>query len=92
MLPFCPESPRQLVWHGKYDEAEKVLARIYPTATKEQIIAKRALIQGTVEAARLNNYGETRWQKIKQLHTVPSNFRALVCACGLMVISQMSGL
>ncbi|KAI7197907.1 general substrate transporter [Hortaea werneckii] len=29
--------------------------------------------------------------KIKQLHTNPANLRALVCACGLMVISQMSG-
>jgi len=33
----------------------------------------------------------SRWQKIKLLHTNGANFRALVSACGLMVISQMSG-
>ena len=91
MLPFCPESPRQLIWHGKYEEAEKVLARVYPKATPEQILAKRTLIKQAVDVAKENNYGQSRWSKIKQLHTVPSNFRALVCACGLMVISQMSG-
>jgi MFS transporter, SP family, solute carrier family 2 (myo-inositol transporter), member 13 len=91
MLPFCPESPRQLIWHGKYDEADKVLARVYPRATPQQILAKRTLIMQAVDIAKLNSYGESRWSKIKQLHTVPANFRALVCACGLMVISQMSG-
>lgn len=91
MLPFCPESPRQLVWHGKYDEADKVLGRVYPKGTPEQILAKRTLIKQAVDVAKENNYGQSRWSKIKQLHTVPSNFRALVCACGLMVISQMSG-
>lgn len=91
MLPFCPESPRQLIFHGRYEEAEKVLAQVYPTATPEQILAKRQVIKQAVDVAKQSDYGETRWQKIKQLHTVPSNFRALVCACGLMVISQMSG-
>lgn len=91
MLPFCPESPRQLVFHGKYEEADRVLARVYPNATPEQILAKRQLIKQATDIAKENNYGETRWAKIKQLHQVPSNFRALVCACGLMVASQMSG-
>jgi len=43
------------------------------------------------EQSKELNYSQTRWSKIKQLHTVPSNLRALICACGLMVISQMSG-
>jgi len=31
---------------------------------------------------------ESRWSKIKQLlHTVGSNFRALISACGLMALS-----
>lgn len=91
LLPLCPESPRQLVWHGKIAEAEDVIRKIYKGATHEQVQAKVALIVAACEASKEVNYSETRWSKIKQLHTVPSNFRALLCACGLMVISQMSG-
>jgi len=91
VLPFCPESPRQLVWHGKLQEAESVIRKIYAGATDQQVKDKVALIHQACEESKELNYSETRWSKIKQLHTIPSNLRALVCACGLMVISQMSG-
>ena len=32
LLPWCPESPRQLVAHGKLESADAVLTRIYPTS------------------------------------------------------------
>lgn len=91
LLPFCPESPRQLAYHGRLAEAEAVIAKIYKGATPEQVRAKVALIAKACEESKELNESETRWSKIKQLHTVPSNLRALICACGLMVISQMSG-
>lgn len=91
LLPFCPESPRQLVWHGKIAEAESVIRKIYKGASEEQVRNKVGLIVAACEASKELNYNESRWSKIKQLHTVPSNLRALICACGLMVISQMSG-
>ena len=91
LLPFCPESPRQLCYHGKLQEAEAVLAKIYAGATPEQIRNKVALIAGACEESKELNQSGTRWSKIKRLHTDPACFRALVCACGLMVISQMSG-
>lgn len=91
LLPFCPESPRQLVWHGKTEEAAKVLRKIYNSASEEQVCNKIALIVHACEESKELNYSQSRWSKVKQLHTIPSNFRALVAACGLMVISQMSG-
>lgn len=91
LLPFCPESPRQLIYHGKLEEAEVVLLKIYKGATIEQVRAKVALIAAACEEAKELNENESRWSKIKQLHTQPSKLRALVVACGLMVISQMSG-
>ncbi|KAK7899730.1 hypothetical protein LTR67_003475 [Exophiala xenobiotica] len=91
LLPFCPESPRQLIYHGKIAEGEAVLLKIYKGATREQIQAKTALIAAACEEAKELNEDQSRWSKIKQLHTNPANFRALLCACGLMVISQMSG-
>ena len=90
LLPLCPESPRQLIYHGKIQQAEQVLTRIYHGATPEQVRAKTALIAAACEEAKEIAGSATQWQKIKMLHT-GSNFRALVTACGLMVISQMSG-
>ena len=49
------------------------------------------MIHAACEEAKELNENQTRWAKIKLLHTNKANFRALVCACGLMVISQMSG-
>lgn len=91
MLPFCPESPRQLVVRGKHEEAERVIAKIYKHATPQQVSDKVRLIAKTIDESRKFTEGKSMWFLVKRLHNVPSNFRALVCACGLMVISQMSG-
>jgi SP family myo-inositol transporter-like MFS transporter 13 len=91
MLPFCPESPRQLVYRGKTEEAKVVFRRIFHEATEEQVENKVKLIQSSIEQSHNATEGLTRWQIVKRLHTIPRNFRALVVACGLMVISQMSG-
>lgn len=91
MLPWCPESPRHLIYHGQHERARLVLYRIYSQATEAQIDFVAANIASACDDARRNNENESRWSKIKQLHTVPANLRALFSACGLMVISQMSG-
>ncbi|KAL4882589.1 general substrate transporter [Aspergillus karnatakaensis] len=91
LMPFCPESPRHLAYNGRMDEARSVIARIYSGASETQIDAVLASIQAGCEEARVISGGESGWQKIVRMHTVPSNFRALLCACGLMVISQISG-
>lgn len=91
LLPFCPESPRQLIVKGHEEEAAKVFHRIFHKATPEQITNKIKLIKMSMAEAETATEGKTRWQIIKELHTNPRNFRALVVACGLMVISQMSG-
>ena len=91
LLPFCPESPRQLIYRGRLEEAEGVLLKIYNGATVDQVRSKVALISAACEEAKELNENQSRWSKIKQLHTNPANLRALIAACGLMVISQMSG-
>jgi len=80
LLPFCPESPRQLIFHGRHAEAENVLAKIYKGASDTQIKAKVALIAAACEEAKELNESSSRWAKIKLLHTNPAYFRALVCA------------
>ncbi|KAK7513186.1 general substrate transporter [Phyllosticta citriasiana] len=36
-MPLCPESPRQFVSHGKFEEAEAVIKRVFPQATDKQV-------------------------------------------------------
>ncbi|UNI15407.1 hypothetical protein JDV02_001942 [Purpureocillium takamizusanense] len=89
LLPFCPESPRQLIAHGHMDEANRVIAKVYPFATDEQVKAKTNHILCTIRAESMAE--KSLWWQFKQLHCVPSNLRALIAACGAMAISQLGG-
>lgn len=91
LLPFCPESPRQLVYHQRLDEAKAVLRRIFPNATEEMVENKTQHIVYHVEEAKSYTSGMSQWWVLKQLYVVPANLRALVAACGLMGISQLGG-
>ncbi|KAF7535714.1 hypothetical protein G7054_g5098 [Neopestalotiopsis clavispora] len=91
LLPFCPESPRQLLFHGKTEEARGVIQRIFKNASPEMVDDKVRRIESSVNQSKSTLEGRSRWAAIKRMHTNPANFRALVCACTLMVISQLSG-
>ncbi|KAL7757182.1 hypothetical protein ACKLNR_011709 [Fusarium oxysporum f. sp. zingiberi] len=91
LLPRCPESPRQLIAHGKRDEAEKCLRRVYPAATEEQLKSKLERLVWTVEVESSVVANKSLWWQFKQLHCVPSNLRALISACTVMAISQLGG-
>ncbi|KAJ5381137.1 uncharacterized protein N7496_003565 [Penicillium cataractarum] len=89
LLPFCPESPRQLVYHHKPDEAAKVIAKIFPDGAPLQVQQKVQHI--TIHVDQTRNEDKSLWWQIKQLYVVPANFRAMFAACGLMAISQLGG-
>ncbi|KAM0424894.1 hypothetical protein ACHAPT_009950 [Fusarium lateritium] len=91
LLPRCPESPRQLIAHGKREEAEKCLRQVYPDATDEQMKAKMDRLVWTIEVESQVVADKTLWWQFKQLHCVPSNLRALISACTVMAISQLGG-
>ncbi|KZZ98751.1 General substrate transporter [Moelleriella libera RCEF 2490] len=91
LLPFCPESPRQLVYRERPDEAAKVIRRVFPHATPEQVDDKIKHITICVENAKNLNSGKSMWWLLKQLYFVPANLRALIPACGVMAISQLCG-
>jgi len=91
LLPFCPESPRQLVFHDKPDEAAAVIRLIFPEATEQQVADKVKHITYHVEEAKAITKGKSMWWNFTQLYVIPANFRALVSACGLMAISQLGG-
>lgn len=87
-LPFCPESPRQLIAHGKFEESRKVIARVFPHATPKQVVAKADHILQTISAMTATE--ESLWWQFKQPHCIPSNFRALVAACTVMTSKSPS--
>ncbi|KAH7143575.1 general substrate transporter [Dactylonectria macrodidyma] len=91
LLPRCPESPRQLMAHGKIDEARKVIATVYSSATEEQLKSKMDRLIWTVEVESQTVASKSLWWQFKQLHCVPSNLRALTAACAVMAVSQLGG-
>lgn len=91
LLTMCPESPRQLVAHGKIDEASDVLTRIYPTSTEEQRRAKIRSIEMSIQEATQTMLADSLWMTLKRIFTTAATFRAVFTACTIMAISQLSG-
>ncbi|EPY52436.1 myo-inositol transporter Itr1 [Schizosaccharomyces cryophilus OY26] len=91
ILVWLPESPRLLIKKEKAEKAYNTLASIYPTAHPYEIQTKLHLIQEGVR----DPFSGTRLQKVmktlKELYFVPSNFRALILACSLQALQQLSG-
>ncbi|CAD6499029.1 BgTH12-04683 [Blumeria graminis f. sp. triticale] len=91
LLPICPESPRQLIYHKKLDEAAEVIQKVFPNATGDQVQQKVRHIALHVETAKKLRDGKSNWWLFKQLFTVPANLRVTIAACGVMSLSQFSG-
>jgi SP family myo-inositol transporter-like MFS transporter 13 len=91
LLPFCPESPRQLIYHDKPEAAAVVIQSIFPNGTPEQVQQKIRHITAHVAEAKALKEGKGNLWLLKQLYVVPGNLRALIAACGIMAISQLGG-
>ncbi|OOQ82604.1 myo-inositol transporter [Penicillium brasilianum] len=91
LLFLCPESPRQLVSHNRYDAAKAVLLRIYPQSTEEQRQAKIMSIELSLNEATQMMTKESFWVTFKRIFTTPSTSRAVLTACVIMAISQLGG-
>ena len=88
---WCPESPRQLLFHNKRHECERVIRLIYPNATDDQIADKIQSIENGVTQAKTLNEEVLLRKSLKNLFTIPANIRALTAACGLMFFQQFCG-
>jgi SP family myo-inositol transporter-like MFS transporter 13 len=92
MLFWCPESPRQLVSHGRTAEADQVLLRLYPTSSELQRKQKMALIISSCEQATENSLSnESLYTGLARIFTNGQTGRAVLTACIVMAISQLGG-
>ncbi|CDK29194.1 unnamed protein product [Kuraishia capsulata CBS 1993] len=88
---FLPETPRYLISKGKTEKAAGVISRTHPGASQALIETKIGeFMQLNNELPGSNVFSRT-WEGIKEIHRVPSNFRALVIACALQGIQQFTG-
>ena len=91
MLMWCPESPRQLVAHGKVEEADKVFLRLYPTSTEGQRLAKIRSVEMSIVEATSTLAQESLWVAFRRIFNTPATGRAVLVACVTMAISQLGG-
>lgn len=88
---FLPDTPRYYVMKGEYELAKQVLRKSYIDTTDEIIDQKINELIELNHSIPGKNKAVQVWNTIKELHTVPSNLRALVIACGLQAIQQFTG-
>lgn len=89
---FLPDTPRFLIMKNKPEQAEKVLQKVYPHASAENIQIKVMELQDeNSDDFNERNPLKKWWSAVVELHTVPSNFRALFLSCAVQAIQQYTG-
>lgn len=90
---FLPDTPRFLIMKNKLEKAESVLVRTHPEASIESIRLKILDLQEEEQGdiGMSKNPLSKWWKTVVELHTVPSNFRALFLSCALQGIQQFTG-
>lgn len=91
LLFWCPESPRQLLFHDRKEACLSVIRKMYPKASESQILAMIASIQEGVNESRALNEEMSLRKSAISLVRVPSSRRAAIVACGLMATQQFCG-
>lgn len=75
LLPFVPESRRQLIFHGHREQARKVLEMIYCDSTPAMVDDKIRRIAQAVDQSKGNLDSKSRWAAVKKMHADPACFR-----------------
>ncbi|KAK9470333.1 uncharacterized protein V1510DRAFT_423317 [Dipodascopsis tothii] len=96
MFVFMPETPRYLILKNRTEDAKRSLRWIY-CDRKGNI--DNHLVENKIKVLEMHNTEEhPEWGVVKrfldalrELYTVPSNFRGLIIACGLQGLQQFSG-
>jgi len=90
-LWYLPNSPRQLIVHGKLSQAKTALSKIYPLESDLRIENKISVIQAEAHNHALILGSQTLRQRLRDMVVIGHNRRALIVACGLQLLQQLSG-
>ncbi|EGP83071.1 uncharacterized protein MYCGRDRAFT_77545 [Zymoseptoria tritici IPO323] len=94
LLVAMPETPRFLVQNGEEKRAKEVLTKVFAGLEGDQMEdAVRGVLEAVraeIEAEGMAN-GKGSMAKAKELVGVPGNRRALIIACMLQGLQQLSG-
>ncbi|KAJ6542771.1 MFS transporter [Mycena capillaripes] len=87
---FCPESPRWLMKHGKYDKAFQSFLRLraHPIISARDYYYSYVIYQEEIREAR----GASYFSRLKDCFTVPRIRRANYGASTVMLAQQMCGI
>ena len=90
-LFFLPDSPRQSIVRGQIAQAKKALTKMYPYESDQEIDAKIVFIQEEAREHALVLGSQSVMRRFKDLVGIGANRRALIVACGLQLLQQLSG-
>lgn len=90
-LFFLPDSPRQSIVRGQIAQAKKALTKMYPYESDREIDAKIVFIQEEAREHALVLGSHPVMRRFKDLVGIGANRRALIVACGLQLLQQLSG-
>ncbi|KAI8579226.1 hypothetical protein K450DRAFT_243384 [Umbelopsis ramanniana AG] len=83
ILPFLPESPRQLVVKGRTEQATAALTKIYGKSVPEFFVqSELSQIEQSIEISKAGTYREL---------FKPYNRKPLIISCALQAAQQLSG-
>ncbi|ODV60608.1 sugar porter family MFS transporter [Ascoidea rubescens DSM 1968] len=91
LVIFLSDTPRYYVMKGNYKKARDVISKTHKGATSQSIEAKIKEFDRLNDTIPGGNIWIKSWNAIREIHLVPSNFRALILACGLQGIQQFTG-
>lgn len=95
LVVYLDESPRWLVSKGRHVDARRVLSRIYPMASEDQVSRQVEKIdlamRSDVSLAPLPNTTATLKSQLSDVVRDPTNRKALILACGLQAGQQLTG-
>jgi SP family myo-inositol transporter-like MFS transporter 13 len=87
----CPERPRQLMYHNKWEQCIEVIRQAYPDITDEQGTDKMMSVETDVAHVKALVAQMTVTRSLKAFFFVPANLRSAITACCIILFQRMCG-